>query len=179
MSETTERHRAEAPGSIKAAVVTVSDSKFKDLQNKKKVEGGEDTSGKIIIDKLDKEGHEISCYTVIPDDEDIILETIGKLIKKGKIEVIITTGGTGISKRDVTIEALEKIFDKRIEGFGEYFRRASFEKIGEASILTRATAGVCNGTIVLALPGSPHGVETGMDIVVKELGHMVKHVREG
>lgn len=179
MSNTTERHRAKAPRSIKAAVVTVSDSKFEYLQKNKKVKGGEDTSGKIIVDKLIKNGHKISYYTVIPDDENIILETVDQLIKGGRVEVIITTGGTGISKRDVTIEALEKIFDKRIEGFGEYFRRVSFEKIGEAAILTRATAGVCDGTIVLSLPGSPHGAETGMDIVLKELGHMVRHAREG
>lgn len=168
MSETTDKHKGGAPASIKAAVITVSDSKSKE----------KDTSGRHISDALKKAGHEVVSYKIVPDDEGSIIETIDYIIETQSPDVIITTGGTGISSRDVTIEAVSGMLEKTMDGFGELFRRESFEKLGSAVILTRAVAGVSNGTVIFALPGSPDAVKTGVDIILKEAGHIVKHARE-
>jgi len=93
-------------------------------------------------------------------------------------DVVITTGGTGVGGKDVTIEALESVFDKKLEGFGELFRKISLKEVGSAALLSRATAGVYDDIAVFALPGSPDGVRTGMEIILKEACHIVKHVRE-
>jgi molybdenum cofactor biosynthesis protein B len=179
MGVTTERHRAEAPGKLKAGVITISDSKYDYLWSKNKsLEEAEDASGRLITNKLREKGHEVVFYTIIPDHEGLIVETIDYIASTYAPDIIITTGGTGVAKRDVTIEALESIFDKSIEGFGELFRKVSFERLGSAALLSRATAGVCGGVVIFALPGSPDAVETGMQLVLKEAGHIVKHVRE-
>lgn len=170
MSETTDRHKGEAPASIKAAVITVSDSKSQQKEN--------DTSGRYISDALKEAGHEVISYKIVPDDEGSIIETIDYIIETQSPDIVITTGGTGISSRDVTIEAVSGMLDKTLDGFGELFRSESFEKMGSATILTRAIAGVSNGTVIFTLPGSPDAVKTGMGIILKEAGHIVKHARE-
>ncbi len=179
MSTTTKRHKGEAPVDITAAVITVSDSKFEYQQGRG--EGGEedeDLSGKLILEKLEDAGCRILHYEIVPDEEPKILGAVRKTVGNHKPDILITTGGTGISRRDVTIEALEKIFEKRLEGFGELFRALSFERIGNAAMLTRAAAGVFKATLIFALPGSPHAVETGMELISGEAGHLVKHLRE-
>jgi molybdenum cofactor biosynthesis protein B len=170
MSETTDKHKRDAPASIKAAVITVSDSKSEHRED--------DTSGRFISDALKGVGHEVLSYKIVPDDESTILEAIDYIIDNQSPDVIITTGGTGISKRDVTIEAVSSMFDKVLEGFGEFFRKESSKEMGSAAILSRATAGVSDGTVIFALPGSPDGVQTGMGIILKEIGHIVKHAKE-
>jgi molybdenum cofactor biosynthesis protein B len=170
MSKTTDRHKKDAPDSVKAAVVTVSDSKSEHKEN--------DTSGRYVSDALKEAGHEVISYTIVPDDEGSVVEAVGYIIENQSPDVIITTGGTGISGRDVTIEAVSGMLDKVLDGFGEFFRRESFEKIGSAALLTRAVAGVSNGTVIFSLPGSQDAVKTGMGIILKEVGHIVKHARE-
>ena len=93
-------------------------------------------------------------------------------------EVIISTGGTGIGKRDITIETIQPLFDKELTGFGEIFRYESYKELGTGAILSRATAGVWNETLLVALPGSPNAVTLGMKIIKPELGHMVKHIQK-
>jgi molybdenum cofactor biosynthesis protein B len=170
MSETTKRHKSNAPSAIKVAVLTVSDSKSERKE--------EDASGSHIKDALDEAGHEVVSYKIVPDDEGAIIETIDYIIENQSPDAIITTGGTGISKRDVTIEAVSTLLTKTLDGFGELFRRKSSEGIGSAAVATRALAGVSNETVIFALPGSPDAVETGMGIILKEIGHIVKHARE-
>jgi molybdenum cofactor biosynthesis protein B len=170
MSETIERHKNEAPASIKAAVITVSDSKSEHKDD--------DTSGRYISDVLREGGHEVISYKIVPDDEGSIVEAIDDIVDKHSPDVIITTGGTGISSRDVTIKAVSGMLDKVLDGFGEFFRKESYEKIGSAAILSRAVAGVSGGTVIFSLPGSPDAVKTGMGIILKEIRHIVKHARE-
>ncbi len=177
MSKTTDEHKKRAPGSIKAAVITVSDSVFNSLK-KKREKHKEDGSGRYISDALKEAGHEVAFYTAVPDDKETIAETIEHIIGTYSPDVVITTGGTGIASRDVTIEAVSGMLDKVLDGFGEFFRRESFEKLGSAAFLTRATAGVSSGTVIFSLPGSPDAVKTGMGIILKEVGHIVKHARE-
>ena len=170
MSETTVKHKEEAPGIVKVAVLTVSDSKS---NNAKK-----DTSGQYISDALKGAGHEVVSYKIVPDDEASIIEAIDYIIENQAPDAIITTGGTGISKRDVTIEAVSGMLEKVLDGFGELFRSKSAERIGAGAVATRALAGVSNGTVIFSLPGSPDAVKTGMDIILKEIAHIVKHARE-
>ncbi len=179
VSKTAEKHKALAPRKVRAAVVTVSDSKFDFLWSKAKdLEETQDISGRYIVDSLKKRGHEVAFYTIVPDHRGIIKEMVDHISVTYAPDMIITTGGTGISKRDVTVEALRGIMEKEAEGFGELFRRKSFERMGEAALLTRALAGTYNAMLIVALPGSPDAVKTGMEIVLKEAGHLVKHVRE-
>lgn len=179
MGETTDKHKAEAPKTLRAAVITVSDSKYDYLWSKNKsLEETEDVSGKLIVDGLGEEGHEVVFYTIIPDHEGVIVETLDYIAATYAPDVIVTTGGTGVAWKDVTIEALESVFDKKLEGFGELFRKISFDELGSAALLSRATAGVFGDIAVFALPGSPDAVRTGLEIILKEAGHIVKHVRE-
>jgi molybdenum cofactor biosynthesis protein B len=172
MSETTAKHKEEAPGTVKAAVLTVSDSKSNNAEKEK------DTSGQYISDALKGAGHDVVSYKIVPDDEASIIEAIDYIIENRAPDAIITTGGTGISKRDVTIEAVSGMLEKVLEGFGELFRSKSGERIGTAVVASRALAGVSNGTVIFSLPGSPDAVRTGMDIILKEIAHIVKHARE-
>ncbi|MFQ6136788.1 MAG: molybdenum cofactor biosynthesis protein B [Candidatus Hydrothermarchaeales archaeon] len=175
MNKTSSEHESGAPSNIGFGVVTISDSRYKVL----KEEGdAKDISGKLILDGLREGGHRVIDYAILPDDEKQIEQKIASMVSKGEIDVIICSGGTGITKRDVTIEALEGLFDKRIDGFGELFRKMSFEKIGMSVMLTRATAGVSDGVLIFALPGSPDAVKTGMEIILKEVRHLAKHAKE-
>ena len=177
--ETTKKHRAQAPKTLRAAVITVSSSKFDYLWSKNKsLEETEDASGKYLIEELKSQGHQVVFYTIIPDHFGLIQEMVDHVISTYSPDVIITTGGTGISGADVTIEALEEIFEKTLDGFGEFFRKASFDEIGSAGMLSRAQAGVVAETLVFSLPGSPNACRTGMNLLRKELTHLVKHLRE-
>jgi molybdenum cofactor biosynthesis protein B len=128
------------------------------------------------VDTLKKE-HELVFYTVIPDSSELLLSTVED-IKEQNVDVIITTGGTGIGVRDVTIETLKPLFEKELNGFGEIFRYESYKEIGTGALLSRATAGVYKCTIIISMPGSPNAVQTGLDIISPELGHLVKHLHE-
>ncbi|MEE9595033.1 MAG: MogA/MoaB family molybdenum cofactor biosynthesis protein [Candidatus Hydrothermarchaeales archaeon] len=179
ISETSEKHKAMAPKSVRAAVLTVSDSKFDYLWSQNKgLDETDDVSGKYLIDSLKKAGHEVVFYIIVPDHEGVILEMIDHIVATYSPDVMITTGGTGVSERDVTVEAVRSVFEKELEGFGEIFRSKSYERLGEIALLSRAVAGVYADTLIFALPGSPDAVETGVNILLKELGHLVKHVRE-
>ncbi len=133
-------------------------------------------SGKLIKDALN-EKHEVLSYSVIPDDSKLLLSQIRNMIDKN-VDVILTTGGTGIGSRDITIETLKPLFDKEMDGFGEIFRYESYKELGTGAILSRATAGVVKSTIIIAMPGSPNAVKLGLKLVLPELGHLVKHVKE-
>ena len=167
-----EEHKENSPKSIKFGVITLSDSKYRDFLEEKTT----DLSGNLIVDTLKKE-HELVFYSVIPDSSELLLSTVDN-IKEYDVDVIITTGGTGIGVRDITIETLKPLFEKELNGFGEIFRYESYKEIGTGALLSRATAGLYKGTIIISMPGSPNAVQTGLKIISPELGHLVKHVHE-
>lgn len=175
MSETTLEHKKKAPEEIGFCVITISDSRYKAQQ---KGGSSDDISGKLILEKLTDVGYNSLDYTILPDDKEKIAKKVSELIDTASVDVIICTGGTGISNTDVTIEALEGIIEKRIDGFGELFRKVSFDDIGASVMLTRVTAGVSRGVVIFAVPGSPNAVETSLRIMSKEIKHLVKHARE-
>ena len=125
-----------------------------------------------------KTENELVFYTVIPDSSELLLSTVNEIIEEHGADVILTTGGTGIGTRDVTIETLKPLFEKELTGFGEIFRYESYKEIGTGAILSRASAGLYKSTMIISMPGSPNAVETGLKIVLPELGHLVKHIHE-
>lgn len=180
MSETTARHRAEAPEKVRVAVITISDSKFEYVWTKREsLEEKEDVSGRLIVEALKRAGHEVVFYTIVPDHAELISGMVDHIIDRYSPEAIITTGGTGIGPRDVTLEALEAMYDKALPGFGELFRQRSFEEVGNAAMLSRAGCGVISGVVVFSLPGSPSAAELGVELVLSELPHLVKHAGGG
>src|SRR5690606_9821746 len=164
MSSGDHRKAAEAI-SVRCAVITISDTRTTD----------NDLSGALMKARLAENGYEITAYRIIPDEPDQIEGVLGELA--GKVEVILFNGGTGISARDTTFEALSRRLEKTLPGFGELFRMLSFEEIGPAAMLSRATAGVYRGTLVFSTPGSTGAVRLAMDrLIVPDLKHLVWEV---
>ena len=130
---------------LNIAILTISDSRSED----------NDKSGKILYDLINESGHHICNKSIVRDDIYAIRSTMSSWIENDEIDVIVSTGGTGVTGRDGTPEAAEVLFDKKIEGFGEVFRYISFKKIKTSTIQSRATAGVANSTYIFCLPGSP------------------------
>ena len=172
-SKSMETHKKNVPSHIKCGVITLSDSKFDEY--KKNSCTCSDLSGNLLLKTL-KNKYDVESYTIIPDDAGILLKTIQKMVNQ--VDVIITTGGTGIGSRDITVETIKKIFEKELDGFGEIFRAESYKQLGAGAILSRATAGVYNKTIIIAMPGSPNAVQLGLDIIFNELGHLARHLKE-
>ncbi len=172
-SNSMEAHRKSSPSTVKCGVITLSDSRYQEsLQNENK-----DVSGQMLVEKLN-EKYAVQDYKIIPDEAEILTQTVEDMIQKGKLQVIFTTGGTGIGSRDITVETLQELFEKELKGFGEIFRHETYKELGAAAILSRATAGVYNNCLIVSLPGSPHAVKLGIQIIVDELGHLVKHLQE-
>jgi len=138
----------------------------------------DDISGDIIERLLTNSGHTITGRRLVSDSKPAIRRATREALKSKHVDVVIITGGTGLSPRDVTIESVEPLLEKQIPGFGEFFRRTSFDRIGTPAMLTRASAGSCRGKLVFCLPGSPDAVETGVQLILPELPHMIKITRE-
>ena len=170
-SETMELHKKKAPIKVSCGVITLSDRFSNDEEGKEK-----DLSGKYLIEELGKK-YDVDGYTIIPDEKDVLKNTIEEMIDSG-IELIITTGGTGLESRDITIETIEPLFEKEIKGFGEIFRAISYEELGAGSLLSRATAGIYRKTLIFAMPGSPNAVKTALGLIIDELPHFVHHVKK-
>jgi len=175
-SRSMNEHKKRAPESVNVAVITLSDSKYRDYFESLKGDEN-DVSGKLIKDALN-EKNRVVFYSVIPDDAGFLLSTINNAIENYDVDVIITTGGTGIGPRDITIETLKDVFDKELNGFGEIFRYESYKELGTGAILSRATAGVYKGKLIVSMPGSPNAVNLALKIILPELGHLVKHLKE-
>jgi len=153
--------------SVPCAVITVSDSRTVDT----------DGSGRLIMEKLRLGGHSVVDYKIVKDNMAEIKGAITASLENSEVKVIICNGGTGIAKRDVTVEAVCPFLEKRIEGFGEFFRYLSYEEIGIAAMMSRAIGGVAFGKIILCLPGSSGAVSLAMDkIILPQIGHMVWEV---
>jgi molybdenum cofactor biosynthesis protein B len=158
-------HKARAPMSVSCVIVTISDTRTE----------ATDTSGRAIAELLAAAGHTIAARAIVKDDADLVRGTIERQLAGVDVQAIITTGGTGITSRDSTYEAVSGLLQKRLDGFGEIFRMLSFEQIGSAAIMSRACAGLVAGRIVISLPGSEAAVRLAMErLVIPELGHMVQ-----
>ncbi len=139
------------------AVLTVSDTRTL----------ADDRSGQTLVDRIAEAGHRLAARDIVRDDRNLIREQVLAWSKDSAIDVVITTGGTGFTGRDVTPEALEPIFEKRMDGFSEVFHRISYDKIGTSTIQSRATGGVVNATFVFVLPGSPGACRDAWDGILK------------
>jgi molybdenum cofactor biosynthesis protein B len=161
-------HKAQAPRSVRCAVVTVSDTRTEST----------DTSGRAIAALLTAAGHQVVSAQIVRDDPDQVREVLQKhlgLAESAAPQVVILTGGTGITSRDSTFEAIDGLLDKRLDGFGELFRMLSYQEIGAAAMLSRATAGLSSGRIIISLPGSEKAVRLAMErLLLPELGHLVQ-----
>ena len=136
-----------------------------------------DETGKLAIELLEKEGHEVSSYVIVPNEEDKITEAYDESLRSEKIQVIITSGGTGISILDKTVDTISTTFEKEMPGFGELFRRLSFDEIGPSSTFSRSTAGLKNGKLVYCLPGSKGAMRTALKkIILPTIGHLIWEV---
>ncbi len=152
---------------VSCAVVTLSDTRNEST----------DRSGALIRQMLAEAGHRVIEYTIIKDEPTELASLLTLLSSRPDLEAIFTNGGTGISKRDQTIDVLEKRLDARLPGFGELFRMLSYEQIGAGAMLSRATAGVLGGKIVFAMPGSTKAVELAMArLILPELRHLVSEL---
>ncbi len=143
---------------VRIAVLTVSDTRTR----------ADDRSGDTLEERLLAAGHELAARNIVRDDRAAIAEQFRVWVADENIEVIISTGGTGVTGRDVTPEALSDVIEKRIDGFGELFRWISFQKIGTSTVQSRADAGVVNGTYIFVLPGSPGACRDGWDDILKD-----------
>jgi molybdenum cofactor biosynthesis protein B len=160
-------HRARSPASVACFVLTVSDTRTLETE----------TSGRAIADLLTTAGHTVVDRQVVKDDPADVERAIRDELARGRARAIITTGGTGIAKRDSTYEAVTALFEKRLDGFGELFRMLSFQEIGSAAMLSRATAGIASGCVIFMLPGSEAAVRLGMTrLIMPELGHIVREL---
>ena len=165
MSESTRQHRAAAEGRIAGcAVLTVSDSRGPDS----------DAGGDLVVERLTAAGHRVVARDWVRDEPMEIGRALGEWLARSDIEAILTTGGTGISRRDTTVEIVERFLDKRLDGFGELFRSLSFAEIGAAAMLSRAVAGLARGVFIFALPGSTAAVSLALDrLILPELPHLL------
>ncbi|MBU1697767.1 MAG: MogA/MoaB family molybdenum cofactor biosynthesis protein [Proteobacteria bacterium] len=162
-------HKQNLPEDIKIAVISVSTTRGL----------AEDKSGDWIKKQAKKEGHEVVIHQTVTDDIEAIRELTLHVTEKIGPDVIIMTGGTGISPKDVTIEAVKPLFEKELTAFGTLFTQLSFEEIDSAAILSRATAGIIKNTIIFCMPGSIKACKLACNaIIFPELGHILKHIRE-
>jgi molybdenum cofactor biosynthesis protein B len=169
MASTDATHKAQGPKTVRCFVLTVSDTRT----------DATDTSGHAIAGLLTDAGHTVTGRAIVKDDAAVVKGTVERQLTSGHVDAVITTGGTGISSRDTTYEAIDALLEKRLDGFGELFRMLSYQAIGPAAMMSRATAGLAAGGIVIALPGSEAAVRLAMEkLVLPELGHMVQQSRK-
>lgn len=164
MSDTIAQHKAEGPRSISCAVITVSDTRTLET----------DRGGPVVCELLEQAGNQVAHREIVKDEPDEMKSLIQRLIDDG-CQVILMTGGTGITSRDQTFETVSGLFTKSLPGYGELFRVLSYEEIGSAAMLSRATAGVIDKTVLLTMPGSPAAVRLAMEkLILPELSHLVQ-----
>lgn len=166
-SETSKQHKKASSKDITCGVITLSDSR----KSKKA-----DLSGQYMVEEIESR-YTLKSRSLIPDEKDALLNAIEDMVNDN-VDVILTTGGTGLDSRDITVETVESLFEKRLDGFGELFRAKSYEEIGAAALLSRATAGIYKKSIIFSMPGSPNAVKTALGLIIEELPHFVHHVKK-
>ena len=176
MINTVSMHKRKAPRTLGFAIIICSSSRHAKL---KRTGHFDDPTGNIIVKILESEGHKVDLRTIVPDDTEIIRQTVREALNSSDTDVVVTSGGTGVSPKDVTIEAVKPLFDKEIPGFGELFRYASYQEMDSAAMLTRAISGIVGNKVVFCLPGSPDGAKLAFErLILREAGHIVKHLKE-
>lgn len=165
-SRTAQEHKSHAPATVSTFVVTCSDTR----------EAVSDESGRVLREGLEAAGHGIAGYKVVKDDPDAIRVALAEAVEAGA-RAVLFNGGTGIGRRDSTVETLRALFEKELPGFGELFRALSYQQIGSATMLSRATAGTYRGMLIFAVPGSPQAVKLALSaLILPELGHAVREL---
>jgi molybdenum cofactor biosynthesis protein B len=158
-------HKADAPKSVNCGILTVSDSRTEDT----------DESGRYLTACLKENGHSVSHYRLVKNDATAIENSVADFFTDPALQVLIATGGTGLSRRDITVETITPLLDKIIPGFGELFRLLTWESIGTPSIMSRALGGVKNGKVIICLPGSLNAVKLAVErIILPEIGHLAR-----
>jgi molybdenum cofactor biosynthesis protein B len=166
----TKEHKKKAPKHLQIAILSVSTSRTL----------SDDLSGLWIKKESQKEGHEVLFHQVVPDEKDVISGTVKDIINRLNPHALLITGGSGISKKDVTIEAITPLFEKTLSAFAPLFAQLSYEQIDSAAIMSRATAGIIEHTAVFCMPGSLKACKLAcMALIFPELGHITKHVYFG
>lgn len=164
---TPDEHKATAPVSIGCFVLTISDTKTPET----------DTSGTVIRELLTAGGHRVAGAAIVRDEPRDVERVVREACGHADVQAVILTGGTGITSRDSTFEAVERLLDKRLPGFGELFRMLSYQDIGPAAMLSRAQMGIHQRRIVVSLPGSPNACRLALEkLLIPELGHLVREV---
>jgi molybdenum cofactor biosynthesis protein B len=160
-------HQRQGPASVGCFVLTVSDTRTPET----------DTSGRAIRALLEEAGHTIAGHAIVRDEPSQVTMVVRSHLVDDRVTVIITTGGTGITSRDGTFEAINGLLEKRLDGFGELFRMLSFEEIGAAAMMSRAMAGTASRKAIFVLPGSENAVRLAMTrLIVPQLGHVVQQL---
>ncbi len=176
MSESTKIHKAHAPKTVNFAVFVCSTSRYEAMR---KGESVTDVSGDIIETLLKSAGHIVLFRRTISDDKSMIEHSVKSVLDNVGVDAAIFCGGTGITHRDITIETVSPFFEKTLPGFGEFFRRLSYDKMGAGAITSRAVAGVAKGKVLFCVPGSPDAARISVELLISpEAGHIVKHARE-
>ena len=168
MTTTPDEHKQDAPESLKCAVIAVSDTRTIET----------DTGGALICEKLQAQGHTLHSRQIVRDEPDCIATILDELAEDPAVDVILFTGGTGISRRDQTYETITARLHKVLPGYGELFRLLSYEEIGPAAMLSRTTGGLFHDKVLLTMPGSRAAVRLAMEkIILPEMGHLVREAR--
>ena len=160
-------HKSHAPASVACYVLTVSDSRTAET----------DGGGRAIRELLEADGHSVTGHAIVRDEPTQVAAVVRAQLADARTQVIVTTGGTGITSRDGTFEAIDALLEKRLDGFGELFRMLSFQEIGPAAMMSRATAGTVGRKAIFVLPGSPNAVRLAMTrLILPELGHVAQQL---
>ena len=168
LEDSVAEHRKKSAISAGVAVLTLSTSRSLNT----------DKSGDVIQSKLEENGHKIPVRKVLPDNRDILRDTLNEILKNKKVDAIITSGGTGLTPTDVTVEAVRDMLDKELPGFNALFMQLSYAQVKSAAMLSRALAGTIKGKVIFCLPGSPRACEMAMEsLIMPELGHILMLLR--
>jgi molybdenum cofactor biosynthesis protein B len=176
VSESTKKHKAAAPKELNFGIFVCSTSRYQLMQKGEKID---DVSGELIEALLKNAGHKVLFKKIIADDKVLIQEAVKSVLDSTELDVAVFCGGTGIAPSDVTIETVSPFLEKTLPGFGEIFRRLSYDKVGSAAVLSRAVAGVAKGKAFFCIPGSPDAVRVSVEmLILPETPHIVRHARE-
>ncbi len=177
MSESSKQHKAKAPITLNFGVFICSTSRAKQIEAGES--GVTDVGGDTIVEILKAARQNVLFKKIIADDETQIQDAAMYTMGLENLDAAIFSGGTGITPTDITIETITPFFEKILPGFGEFFRRISFDKVGSAAVLSRAVAGVAKGRVIFCIPGSPDAVKTAIEmLILPEAPHIFKHARE-
>ena len=169
MSESVQQHRESAPEIVRIAVLTVSDTRTPET----------DTGGDVVEELMRGAGHEVVAREIVRDEAASIRTRLVDLLDRTDVDAVVTTGGTGISARDTTYEVVDRMIEKKLDGFGELFRMLSYGEIGAAAVLSRAVAGTVGAKLVASLPGSRNAVRLGVErLLAPEIAHVVFELRK-